>query len=232
MALQIIGAGLGRTGTLSLKLALERLAFTGCYHMVEVLMNPGHAAYWNAAADGNPDWQRIFDGYAATVDYPGCRYWRELADVYPDAKVILTVRDAERWFESTQATIFSDHNRERLSFPELKDFFEKNVFSQFGDRIHDRDFMIQAFRRHNDEVERSIAPERLLVFEVKEGWAPLCEFLGVPVPPDPFPHANSREEMEAMVRTAQVAGRGQQPLDLAQTSEMVRQRVARMRDNR
>ena len=232
MALQIIGAGLGRTGTLSLKLAIEQLGFMGCYHMVEVLMNPSHAAYWNAAADGRADWARIFAGYAATVDYPGCRYWRELAGAYPEAKVILTVRDPQRWFESTQATIFSDHNRQRLQFPELDDFFAKNVFADFGDRIHDRDYMVEMFQQHNEDVKRSISPERLLVFEVKEGWAPLCEFLDVPMPSEPFPHANSREEMAAMIKAAQAAGHSQPPPNLEQMSEMVRQRVAGMRERR
>ena len=229
MALQVIGAGLGRTGTLSLKVALERLGFTSCYHMVEVLMNPSHAAHWVDAANGAPDWERIFGGYAATVDYPGCRYWRELADAYPEARVVLTVRDPDRWFESTQATIFSPRNRERLNFPEFGDFLEKNVFSQFGDRIHDRDYMTAAFRRHNDEVKQAIPPERLLVFEAKQGWEPLCEFLGVPAPSESFPHANSREEMEAMVEAAQAAGGNQPAPTLEQVSAMVRQRVAGLR---
>ncbi len=230
MALKVIGAGLGRTGTLSLKFALERLGFAGCYHMVEVLMNPGHAALWNAAADGRPEWERLFEGYAATVDYPGCGYWRELAKAYPDAKIILTVRDPLKWFESTQATIFSSQNR-GLEFPELHEFFDKNVFSHFGERIHDRDFMVRAFQAHNDEVQRSIPPERLLVFEAKQGWTPLCEFLGVPAPAEPFPHINSREEMEAMVR-ARAAHANEQPPTLEQVGDMVRQRMAALRGGR
>lgn len=229
MSLQVIGAGLGRTGTLSLKLALEQLGFTGCYHMVEVLMNPAHAAYWVDAADGRPDWQRIFEGFAATVDYPGCRYWRELAAAYPDAKVVLTVRDPEKWFESTQATIFSPGNRDRWQFPEFDDFFEKTVFSHFGEHIHDRDYMVAAFQQHNDEVKRAVPPERLLVFEVKEGWQPLCDFLGVPAPSGPFPHTNSREEMEAMIKAAKASGRTQPVRDLAEMSAMVRQRLAGLR---
>src|SRR5262245_22761171 len=98
MALKVVGAGLGRTGTLSLKLALEQIGFGPCYHMVEVMMRPETAApLWIKAADGNPDWEAIFNGYAASVDYPGCAFWQQLADFYPDAKVILTVRDPEQW---------------------------------------------------------------------------------------------------------------------------------------
>jgi Sulfotransferase domain len=226
MALKVIGAGLGRTGTLSLKVALEQLGFSRCYHMAEVLINPSHAPRWVDAANGRADWEGIFDGYAATVDYPGCRYWRELADEYPEAKVVLSVRDPGRWFDSTQATIFAPSNRERLNFPELGEFFEKNVFSHFGEHIHDRDYMVRAFERHNDEVKRSIAPERLLVFEAKDGWEPLCEFLEVPVPTAPFPHANSREEMAAMMAAAQAAGRQTGPPTLEQMGEMVRRRLA------
>jgi Sulfotransferase domain len=229
MALQVIGAGLGRTGTLSLKLALERLGFVGCYHMLEVLMNPAHAAYWVDAANGGPNWQRIFEGYTATVDYPGCRYWRELIEVYPDAKVVLTVRDPEKWFESTQATIFSPRNRERWNFPEFDDFFEKTVFSHFGEHIHDRDYMVTAFQRHNDEVKRGVPAERLLVFEVKQGWQPLCDFLGVPAPSGQFPHTNSREEMDAMIKAAQAAGRSQPVRNLGEMSAMVKQRLAGLR---
>jgi hypothetical protein len=226
MALRVIGAGLGRTGTLSLKVALEQLGFTSCYHMAEVIMNPSHAALWTAAADGRADWERIFEGYAATVDYPGCRYWRELAETYPEAKVVLSVRDPDKWFESTQETIFSERSRQQLNYEGFEEFFEKNVFSQFGERIHDRGFMIEAFRRHNEDVKRAIPSERLLVFEVSQGWEPLCEFLDVPVPTAPFPHANSREEMAAMLAAMRTAGAAMEPPTLEQMGEIVRQRLA------
>ena len=102
MALKIIGAGLGRTGTLSLKLALEQLGFGPCYHMVEVMLHLESIPLWIQAADGNSPWDGIFNNYSATVDYPGCAFWRQLADFYTDAKVLLSVRDPEQWFESTQ----------------------------------------------------------------------------------------------------------------------------------
>jgi Sulfotransferase domain len=230
MPLQVIGAGLGRTGTLSLKVALEQLGFDRCYHMTEVLINPAHAPLWIEAAEGRPDWQRLFDGYRATVDYPGCRHWRELADAYPEAKVILSLRDPDKWFESTQATIFAESARHRFMFPELTEFFDRLVYAQFGDRLHDRDFMIAEFRRHNDEVRNSIAPERLLVFEARQGWEPLCEFLDVPVPAAPFPRTNSREEMAAMREAAARTVGGPTPFTLEQMSEMVRRRLASLRD--
>src|SRR5262245_19137133 len=115
MAVQLIGAGLGRTGTPSLKFALEQIGFGPCYHMPEVMLNPEASQHWVRAANGNPDWEAIFNGFVATVDFPGCTFWRELADYYPDAKVLLSVRDPEQWFESTQETIFSEAARKMLS---------------------------------------------------------------------------------------------------------------------
>src|SRR2546426_1037927 len=199
MPLKVIGAGLGRTGTLSLKVALEQLGFGPCHHMIEVMLHPESTALWMGAADGNPDWEAIYQGYAATVDYPGCSFWRQLSERYPEAKVLLSVRDADQWFESTQATIFSPAAINMLKASPIEPFFKKTVWSAFGDRIHDRDFMVALFNRHNAEVERTIPKDRLLVYEVARGWEPLCEFLGVPVPADPFPRRNSREEMAALM---------------------------------
>jgi hypothetical protein len=194
MPLQVIGAGLGRTGTVSLKLALEQLGFGPCYHMTELLMHPDHAPGWVRAADGQPDWESIFCGYAATVDYPGCTFWRELAQLYPSAKVLLSVRDPDQWFESTQATIFNDESSATLNASPLREFFEKTVWRDIGDRVHDRAFMVELFQRHNCEVERTIPRERLLVCNVAQGWGPLCDFLGVPIPDKPFPRTNSRAD--------------------------------------
>lgn len=199
MALKLIGAGLGRTGTMSLKLALEQLGFGPCYHMVEVFLHMEAAPLWMDAADGKPDWNAIFNGYAATVDYPGCKFWRELSALYPEAKVLLSVRDPEQWFESTQATIFSPDSVKSLSASPMRALIEKTVWNAFGDRIHDRDFMTDAFKQHNRDVQRTISSDRLLVYEVSQGWEPLCRFLDVPVPSTPFPRKNSREEMSAMM---------------------------------
>ena len=167
MALKVIGVGLGRTGTLSLKLALEQLGFGPCYHMTEVLMDPSRGAGWVRAAEGQADWDAIFTGFESTVDYPGCGFWRELAQYYPTAKVLLSVRDPQDWFDSTQATIFSDEHNKPFVKSTLAQFFSKTVFEPYGSRIHDRDFVTAAFQRHNAEVQRDVPANRLLVYEVK-----------------------------------------------------------------
>ena len=203
MPLKVIGAGLGRTGTMSLKLALEQLGFGPCFHMAELFVNQDRAPLWIDAAEGRPNWEAIFKGFPATTDYPACIYWRELAGAYPNAKLILTLRDAEKWFESTQATIFSQGMTERIrSAPApIVKFFEKTVWKDFGERIHDHDFMIDAFERHNAAVKAGVPKNRLLVYEVSEGWKPLCKFLGVDVPDAPFPKVNSREELQQRMST-------------------------------
>lgn len=205
MTLSVIGAGLGRTGTVSLKLALERLGFGPCFHMTELIADPSRVPLWLAAADGKPDWPAIFAGYRATTDYPACRFWRELADAFPAAKVILTVREPAKWFESVSATIFSPAMAARMGDSPLTTLFAKTTGKDFGDRIADRDFMIEAFERHTAEVERGIQPDRLLVYEVSRGWQPLCEFLGVPVPDEPFPKTNSRDDMAAFMARDEAA---------------------------
>jgi Sulfotransferase domain len=227
MPLRVIGTGLGRTGTMSLKIALEQLGLGPCYHMAEVMLDPlERAPGWIRAADGDPDWESVFAGFASTVDYPGCRFWRELTAEYPAAKVVHTVRDPDAWFESTQATIFSLRMRHRMDSmpPELQEFFDKTVRQDFGDLIGDRDFMTAAFRKHNADVERAIPAERLLVYEVAQGWQPLCDFLGVEVPDRPFPRVNSREEISAMM-TASAAEQGDDTMDIDRMREMMRQRL-------
>jgi hypothetical protein len=226
MPLDIIGAGLGRTGTLSLKLALEQIGFGPCYHMVEVFSNPARPDDWIKAADGQLEWETLFEGYAATVDYPGCVFWRELAERYPAAKVILTVRDPVEWFESTQSTIFSRRNVDRLAASPISRFFDKTVKRDYGDRLHDRDFMVDQFRRHNAAVEREIPAERLLVYEVSQGWEPLCAFLGVAVPGTPFPRANSREEFAARSVSAALGSKSDGSLDLEQIAKHAQDRIS------
>jgi hypothetical protein len=216
MTLQVIGVGLGRTGTMSLKLALERLGLGPCYKMAELMMNTERAPLWVAAADGKPDWEAVFAGYSSTTDYPACLYWRELAIAYPSAKLILTKRDAQKWFESTQATVFADAMSARILGTPIEPFFRKTVWRDFGDRIHDRDFMTKYFDEHNAAVEAGVAEKRLLVYDVAQGWEPLCEFLGMPVPDSPFPKVNSREEMQARMAT---------PIDSADLREHARRHL-------
>jgi|WetSurMetagenome_2_1015567.scaffolds.fasta_scaffold147538_2 hypothetical protein len=206
MALKIIGAGYPRTGTSSLKLALEQLGFGPCHHMREIIMNPSSAGLWVRAAEGHPDWEAIFDGYSSCTDAPACTFWRELVDYYPSAKVILSVRDPEAWFESTQATVFSEKMLGMQRGGPLQAFFDKVVSIEFGEHIHDRDFMLAQFERRRREVIEAIPGDKLLVYDVREGWGPLCAFLGVPVPETPFPHSNSREEMAAMMAAVSVGG--------------------------
>ena len=206
MPIQVIGAGLGRTGTLSLKAALEELGFAKCYHMGEVLARMDDARTWDAAVRGEPvDWDRLFAGYRATVDLPGCLFYRELLEKYPEAKVILTVRDPERWYDSMRQTIYFAHNafprwaavlnpRMRVFRRMIDGLWER----MFRGRFEDRAFAIDVFNRHNEQVRRDIPADRLLVYEISQGWDPLCAFLGLPVPEGkPFPHLNDAAEFRA-----------------------------------
>ena len=208
MTLSVIGAGFGRTGTLSIKMALEQLGVGRCYHMVEVFEHPQHIAVWRAAADGQPvDWDALLAGYGAAVDWPACHFWRQLMDHFPDAKVLLTVRDAERWYQSAYDTIYqamigslpiddpvARSQREMAAKIVLED--------TFGGRFEDRAHAIAVYERHNAEVRRAVLPARLLVYELGEGWEPLCRFLGKPVPAEPFPRVNSRDDFRAALGLA------------------------------
>ena len=208
MPLKVIGSGLGRTGTLSTKLALEQLGFAPCHHMVEVFMNPEQVQLFIDAGNGKPDWDAIFGKYQAMVDHPGCAYWRQLMDVYPDAKVLHTVRDPDKWFDSTQATIFNPDRPDPPPGTPMRTFFDQLAAFYGGDR-HDRAFMTGFFRRHTEAVVAGVPKERLLVFDVAQGWEPLCAFLGVPVPDTPYPRENSKEQFQARVAS------GVSPIDPA-----------------
>jgi hypothetical protein len=205
MALDVVGAGLGRTGTKSLQTALTMLGLGPCHHMVEVFHHPESMALWIEAGAGRPDWDAIFRDYRSMVDYPGAAYWRELADVYPEAKVLLSVRDPDQWFDSTQATIFApnggvDRAMEDPNGPQGA--FFRSFAGPFVGHIHDRAFMTDYFRGHVEEVKATIAPERLLVYDIGAGWAPLCTFFGKPLPAEPYPSENSRAEFQARVAAA------------------------------
>jgi hypothetical protein len=214
MSLQVIGAGFGRTGTMSLKLALEQLGFGPCHHMVEVFAHPESIPWWTDAAEGRPGWDRIFQGYRAAVDWPTATFYKELADHYPDAKVILTERDPESWFNSTQATIFARDFPENSDDPWV-DMVMKAIGDLFGRRMHDKETLLAVYRAHNARVREVIPPERLLVYEVAQGWAPLCAFLGVTVPAGPMPKVNSTEEFQkhAAQEVTQRIGAGAAPAD-------------------
>jgi hypothetical protein len=210
MPLKIIGAGLGRTGTLSLKVALEQLGFARCYHMTEILTHPEHVPVWDAAARGQPvDWETLFQGYQATVDWPGCNFYQDYLRLYPEAKVILTVRDPERWYESARQTIYYVRRAVpgwlTVVRPRMGGFqrmIDRLIWvGMFHGRFEDRGYAIEVFRRHNEEVKRMVPDDRLLIYEVSQGWGPLCAFLGVPVPEgQPFPHVNDAAEFRARIR--------------------------------
>lgn len=202
MPLQVIGAGYGRTGTASLKLALEQLGFGPCYHMTEVFEHPESVPMWVEAAKGNPDWNTIFNGYKACVDFPACTHWRTLMDVYPDAKVILSIRDAGRWFDSVNETIMGPKVVEFTRNSPLWEMMKRNIYDLFDGRIDEREHMIDCFNRHVEEVKSTVPADRLLVFEAKMGWQPLCDFLGVNVPDHPYPHVNTREDFAKLFDNA------------------------------
>jgi Sulfotransferase domain len=207
--IRVIGAGLPRTGTLTQKEALEMLGFTPCYHWVDVLADLDRVELWDKAMDGEASWPEIFGAAQATVDWPGGYFWRELMDAYPDAKVLLSVRDPEKWEPSFRETIWEMGHGETLlnhlsSARALVDprwqryvaFVERMFWSPDGSFPEGGETprqLIDAMVRHNDLVKATVPPERLLVWEVTEGWEPLCEFLEVDVPPEPLPHANDRE---------------------------------------
>lgn len=196
MTLKVIGAGLGRTATFSLKFALEHLGFAPCYHMSEVLAGARrNVPLWLDVIQGKPDWEAVFAGFQATTDYPACSYWRELAAHYPEAKVVLTVRDPDSWFDSVNDTIFSQKMQGSLVGSPAGDMMQGAIFDHFDGDIRDRAYMTQWFTRRNQEVIDGLPPERLLVFHPKHGWEPLCRFLGVPVPALGFPRVNSRDEL-------------------------------------
>jgi hypothetical protein len=198
MTLAVVGAGFGRTGTLSLKAALELLGFAPCYHMVEVARLPKHAAVWAGAARGSPtDWRAFFNGYAAAVDWPAAAFWHELATVFPTARVILTVRDGAAWYASFRETIV-EHTA-GLSPPHgsplraIYDLTRELILNGvFGGRATDEQHARGVYELHNRAVAAALPAERLLVYELASGWAPLCAFLGRPIPSEPFPHLNTR----------------------------------------
>jgi hypothetical protein len=202
MELRVIGAGVGRTGTHSLKIALEQLLGAPCHHMLEIIGDPSQVPLWMAAVDGKPDWPAIFERFGAMVDWPGAAFWPELHEVYPDALVLLSVRDPEAWYRSASNTIF-------LSFdhmpPELQPWMDKVrslLHERFCDDIGNRTAMIDAFERHNAAVKAAVPADRLLVWQPGDGWEPICERLGLAVPNEPFPLTNTTDEFRAMLGMA------------------------------
>jgi len=199
MSLKIVGAGFGRTGTFSLKAALELLGFSPCHHMEEVFKHPEEVETWHAATRGKDvDWKSFMSGYQASVDWPACEFWRELSDVFPDAKVLLSVRDPASWQRSFAKTIQVE--LENPARPDDPGFMAWHAMT--SDLIAQRRFggsfapetMIRTFNDHVAEVTAAIPADRLLTYDVREGWDPLCRFLNVPVPDQPFPNTNTTQD--------------------------------------
>jgi len=207
MALKVVGAGFGRTGTLSLKSALEQIGYGPCYHMMEVFPRPDHVQMWHDAAFGKPvDWDLLFRGFVSTVDWPSTRWWKELAAHYPDAKVLLSLRDPEAWYKSMSETIYQP-----MTWPvpdgapemvKLQNEMARKAILEgtFDNRFEDKAHAIAVFNRHNQEVRDTVDPRRLLVFEARMGWEPLCRFLEVPVPNEPYPRLNDTASTQAMIQ--------------------------------
>lgn len=203
--MDVIGAGFGRTGTLSLKVALEMLGFGPCLHMIPVLGDAERAALFHRAAEGDQaSLGRALAGHRSTVDWPGAYFWRELVSEHPRAKVILTVRDPARWYESAHDTIYqaAQHVTENDGqvVPAARGMLSALIWEgTFDGRFADREHAVGVFERHNEAVRSEVPADRLIEFRVADGWQPLCDFLGVPVPDGPFPHVNDAASFQARV---------------------------------
>jgi len=210
VTLNVIGAGFGRTGTLSMKCALEYLGLGPCYHMLEVMNRPENADAWYNAAQGEPtNWEVILNGFQSSVDWPACHFWKPLASHFPEAKIILTLRDEEAWWQSINNTIlrnFRDGDEvvdpARVKMRRMtRDLI---VWKVFGGNINDRDHVLAAYHRNIEEVKAGVPKERLLIFDVAEGWEPLCKFLDQPIPNDPFPHTNTTKNFQDRIAERKV----------------------------
>lgn len=196
MPLAAIGAGLGRNATLSLKFAFEHLGLGPCHHMTEVFADARRQVpLWLDAARGEADWEAIFAGYRSTCDYPSASFWREIAAHYPKAPVVLVTRDPDSWFDSVSETIFSPWMQDaHFGTPEHR-LMQETIFARIDGDVTNRTFLTDWYLRRNAAVVAGLAPERLLHFDPRDGWEPLCAFLGVEVPDVPFPRVNSRAQL-------------------------------------
>ncbi len=217
MSIQIIGAGFPRTGTTTLKRCLETLGYDKTYHMKELLVNPHNLHYWKQLDEtGETDWDGLYDGYKATVDFPCYPWYKEHLKRYPDAKVILTVRPFDAWYKSVDSTVFRAgpqtpgekikmlgkllfSKRARRVVKCIKffkySFFHKRLHDRFGEKEYAR----QYWDSHIEEVKSHVPADQLLIYDVRDGWAPLCEFLGMPVPDEELPHLNKKENFKEML---------------------------------
>lgn len=217
MSIKIIGAGFPRTGTTTLKRCLETLGHSKVYHMKELLVNPTMLHYWKTLDEtGDTDWEGLYSDYDATVDFPGYPWYKEHMKKYPDAKVILTIRDFEGWYKSVDRTVFRagpqtplekikmigkllTNSRVRNVVKCIK-FFKKIFFAdELKGKFLDKEFAKKVWEDHIVEVKAYVPQEKLLVYDVRDGWGPICKFLDVPEPPEPLPHLNKKENFKEML---------------------------------
>jgi hypothetical protein len=197
MAVKVVGAGVGRTGTLSLKTALEQLTGEPCYHMLEVFSHPEHVTPWRDSAEGaKVDWGSLLDGYGSTSDFPACVFWPEILEANPGAVVVLsTRRDPDAWWESARQTIFAlDGTKLPPEMAEWFDMWCAVASTRFTPHWTDRAAAVAAYERHNAHVRASVPAAQLVDWQPADGWKPLCDALGLEVPDEPFPHLNTRED--------------------------------------
>ena len=200
MTLEIIGAGFGRTGTMAMKLALETLGFGPCYHMMEVSQHEGHAEAWLEATErGKADWDSLFAEFRACVDWPACNFYQSLLKHYPRAKVILSVRDPDAWYDSVLNTIYARLTAlDEENLPVRSAMAKKLILEQtFSGRFAEREHAIGVFNAHTETVRATVPAEKLLIYETGSGWEPLCTFLSCPQPSTDYPHVNTREDFRA-----------------------------------
>jgi hypothetical protein len=200
MELEVVGAGVGRTGTHSLKLALEELTGAPCHHMIEMLADPAQVPAWIDAIEGRPvDWAEMLSRYRTIVDWPGAAFWRELSEANPNALVLLSVRDPESWYRSASNTIFLAIEHVPRELAPWMDKVRELLRDRFSDRFDDPTAMMDAYGRHNDAVRAAVPASRLLEWNLGDGWDPICDRLGLAVPAEPFPVTNSTNEFREMM---------------------------------
>ena len=209
--MQVIGAGYGRTGTMTLKAALEQLGAGPCFHMIDLIRSETRVELWEAAVAGEDvDWHEVFEGWEATVDWPGCSFYQPLMEAFPDAKVLLTVRDPDAWYESCRRTIHAaqaairggdlEGGSETPPSPAVMNVIAPLIWDgEFDGRFEDRSFALDVFNAHNQEVRDTVPADRLVVHEITDGWEPLARMLDVAVPDAPFPHLNDTAAFRAMM---------------------------------
>jgi len=205
MAVSVVGAGLGRTGTNSLQVALERLLGGRCYHMHELIERPQDTASWESAVAGEPaDWSSLLSEYRATVDFPAAVFWREILAANPGAVVLLSSRDSpETWWASVERTIAPSLSAavpaDRPDWARRRAMNLAMIRTRLTPQWPQAGAVMAAYERHNAEVRREVPSERLIDWRPGDGWEPICSALGLAVPAEPFPHENTTADFQARI---------------------------------